>query len=127
MLLNLSNHSLKNWNENQLNTAKKLFGSVSDLLFPQIPPEADENYITSLAKKYCDKCLNILSRSNDKNNAVHIMGEMTFTFALVDLLLKHNIICVASTTERNTIEINGKKVSEFRFVRFRRYINNRAE
>ena len=53
--------------------------------------------------------------------AVHIMGEMNFTYSLVSKLKAHNIRCVASTTKRETVEENDVKISKFNFVRFREY------
>ena len=53
--------------------------------------------------------------------AVHIMGEMNFTYALVNKLKANGIKCVASTTKRETVEENGVKISKFNFVRFREY------
>lgn len=49
------------------------------------------------------------------------MGEMTFTYALVNLLKDAGIKCIASTTKRNVEEIDGKQVSTFQFVQFREY------
>ncbi len=121
MLINLSNHSIKNWSVHQLKKANDHYSSVIDLPFPVIPPDSDEEFILNLANEYKLKCFELLNSSLDKNNAVHIMGEMTFCFALVSLLQKENIICVASTTNRNSIEENGVKVSRFEFVRFREY------
>ncbi len=122
MLINLSNHPTKYWSELQITEAKKTFNSVMDLKFPKIPPQADEQYILDLAEEYFRTCNKLLSNHKTESNAVHIMGEMTFSFALVSLLLKHNITCVAATTDRNTIEENGMKLSEFNFVSFRKYI-----
>jgi len=50
------------------------------------------------------------------------MGELTFTFNVVKNLAVRKIKCVASTTERNVKEIDGKKITEFKFVRFREYV-----
>ena len=52
---------------------------------------------------------------------VHLMGEMNFTFALITKLKARGIKCVASTTQRETVEEGGVKVSKFNFVRFREY------
>ena len=53
---------------------------------------------------------------------IHIMGEMTFTFRLVEKLKAAGIRCVASTSERVVQELSdGKKVVQFSFVRFREY------
>lgn len=122
MLINLSNHPVENWSHKQLTEAKNLFGQVQDLPFPQINTIASEDEIKVIANKYTNICMEKLSLSQNEINAVHIMGELTFTFALVKKLLKQGIICVASTTERNSIETGGKKITEFRFVRFREYM-----
>ena len=59
----------------------------------------------------------------DKNEtgAVHLAGEPVFCFLLAQLLLKENITCLVSTTERITTEKDDVKISEFRFGRFREY------
>ena len=113
MLLNLSNHPSTSWSEPQLAAAG---GKVIDLAFPQVAPDGDEAYIEQLANDYYNK---INAMSNIK--AVHIMGEMNFTYALVNKLKANNIRCVASTTKRETVEENGVKISKFNFVRFREY------
>ena len=113
MLLNLSNHPSASWSESQLAAAG---GNVVDLAFPKVAPDGDEAYIEQLANDYYNK---INAMSNIKT--VHIMGEMNFTYALVNKLKAHNIRCVASTTKRETVEENGVKISKFNFVRFREY------
>ena len=113
MLLNLSNHPSANWAEEQLAAAG---GRVIDMPFPQVAPDGDEAYIESLANEYLDEILKM-----DNVEAVHIMGEMNFTYSLVNKLKAHNIKCVASTTKRETVEENGVKVSKFKFVKFRNY------
>ena len=53
---------------------------------------------------------------------VHIMGEFTFCFALIQKLQKQNIKCVASTTERNVRFLStGERVVDFNFIQFRAY------
>ena len=125
MLLNLSNHPLNTWTEKQIAEAKELYGSVVDLPFPQIPPEADENEVLKIADKYFEVCIEKLSASKDEKNAVHLMGELTFVFALANKLLHSGVETVASTTERNTRDIGNKKITEFNFVRFRKYLVSR--
>ncbi len=121
MLLNLSNHPVENWSEKQITEAEKLYGKIIDLPFPQIDPTADENEIEKLSMKYLQLCAQMLRGSKDETNAVHLMGELTFTFSLANKLLTEGITVVASTTERNSVEINGKKITEFQFVKFRKY------
>jgi hypothetical protein len=64
----------------------------------------------------------IKETAGDKTFAVHLMGEMTFTFAMLKRFQNMNITCVASTTERKVVELDdGEKIAQFKFVRFRRY------
>jgi len=123
MLINLSNHPYKYWLEGQIMIAKREFGEVIDLPFPDINPEAKPAGIKAAAEKYTEKIIRLSEKYNDTNKpfAVHLMGEMTFSFALVSMLLKKDIRCVASTTERITEQKDTRKISEFRFVRFRDY------
>jgi len=63
-----------------------------------------------------------LKNNINENNAVNIMGE--FTFSMVNMLLSNGIRCVSSATERVSKEIDDRKISEFRFVKFRVYLRN---
>lgn len=122
MLINLSNHPSANWSENQLAEAAK-YGQVFDLPFPAINPEAESAEILQLAQSFEAKVRHLLSDENAELNVVHLMGELTFCFALVVLLQKAGIICVASTTSRKTTDHSyGLKSSLFEFVRFREYV-----
>lgn len=114
-LINLSNHPSINWPESQRLTAQKQFGKIEDLSFPNIPPNHSPEDIAALAEQYCSQV-----RAH-RPSAVHLMGEMTFTFALVNLLKNAGIPCVASTTERIVTEEDGKKIVQFQFIQFREY------
>ena len=120
MLINLSNHPSPNWSPQQL-AAAQAYGNVIDLPFPEVDPSGDEEYIQSLVCEYMDIINKYQLSTLNSQFSVHIMGEMTFTFAMVNALQKRNITCVASTTERVSSEENGVKTSEFRFVQFRKY------
>ncbi len=115
MLLNLSNHPSKQWSEKQYNHAVALYQEITDLPFPQISPALDSASLDRLVEEYEIKIrqLNPL--------AVHLMGEMTFTFRLVNRLQSIGIACIASTTQRIVEEREGLKASLFEFVRFREY------
>lgn len=115
MLLNLTNHPCKLWSEKQYNHALELYKEVIDLPFPQISPALDSSALDVLVEEYEQKV------RQTSPLVVHIMGEMTFTFRLVNRLQAIGISCVASTTERNIIESNGIKTSIFEFVQFRVY------
>lgn len=119
VFLNLSNHPSSSWNGNQL-AASVCYGEILDIPFPIVDETADELYIESLADEYLQKILNLV---NDKEVTVHLMGELTFTFALLKRLQKHGILCVASTSKRIVKEESAGRKGEviFQFERFRRY------
>lgn len=118
MLINLSNHPYTFWGESQ-KAAAAIFGDTVDLPFPTVDASANEANITSLAREYEEK-IHLLSGGEPVT--VHIMGEMTLTFALVRRLLSIGIPCLASTTNRTVEEEEqGMKKTFFDFVRFRYY------
>lgn len=118
LFINLSNHPSADWLPEQMEAAQH-YGAVVDLPFPNISPYDDEACIAHLADEYVQR---VRSLAQDNDVVVHLMGEMNLTYALVSRLLSLGITCLASTTERNTVNLpNGEKKSTFRFVRFRRY------
>lgn len=123
MLLNFSNHPSSQWPVKQKEEAKRLFGEVVDLPFPNIPPEATEKDIHQLTEEYLKKIMDI--KKKNSKIAIHIMGEFTFTYNMVKELEKISIPCYASTTRRVVDEIKEdeivKKISRFEFISFRKY------
>lgn len=118
MLFNLSNHPSANWPSMQLQAALEQYGKIQDIDFPHIDPHWAADEVLQLAENYYSS----IKKSVPYSAAVHIMGELTFTFALVQKLKAAGIPCIASTTERKIInEENGNKTSAFTFVRFRQY------
>lgn len=115
MLLNLTNHPSHQWPENQTALALKSYQNVIDLPFPQIAPSLTSAQLDELVGNYFQKVTEL------HPNAVHIMGEMTFTFRLVQMLKAFGIPCIASTTERVTEQVGEMKTSKFQFVQFRAY------
>ena len=119
MFINFSNHPSSMWGEEQLRVASE-YGEIKDFSFPQIEPEASSDDISSLADEFYEKLSSMIGR--DSESVVHIMGEQNFTYALTTRLRNAGITCLASTTVRDTKEFpDGKKVSTFKFVRFREY------
>ena len=119
MFINLSNHPSDCWGEAQLDAARKNYGEIIDMPFPQITPNASNDELEILAQEYVQR---IMSLAQSQNVTVHIMGEMTFTFMVITRLKEMGIRCVASTTERKTTyNADGTKLSEFSFVKFREY------
>ncbi len=122
MLLNISNHPSSKWGNGQIHAAAE-FGEIVDIPFPMIDPDGDEVYITQLVDQYYLEIKEIYKAHPAAKLAVHIMGEMTFSFGLIAKLQRDRIICLASTTARTTIETENSKSSVFKFKRFRQYPN----
>lgn len=121
MLINLSNHPKDKWSAKQLSAALKKYKSVVDLPFPLISPKANTSQVKSKAKKYLQQIIEIINASDDRQNAVHLMGEFTFVYHLTSLLKQKNISVVVSTSNRIVEETSGKKIVTFDFVKFREY------
>ena len=116
MLLNLSNHPSTGWTGHQRNTALKKFGQIEDIDFPSIDPTLTSDDVRRLAEKYEAVILKM------NPSAVHIMGEYTFTHAMVNRLQSIGIPCLVSTTERITHKNpDGSITRGFHFVQFRYY------
>ncbi|EIM72319.1 CRISPR-associated protein [Nitritalea halalkaliphila LW7] len=117
MLLNLSNHPVSRWPEMQLKEAELHFGSVQDMPFPLIDPAWDERQVAELVTLYFEEIVKLHPR------CVHLMGELTFTFGLVEKLKRESIPVIASTTHRVVVELpDGSKNVKFEFIRFRKYL-----
>lgn len=118
MLINFSNHPLVTWSKEQIEATTE-FGEIIDIPFPAVKPEASHEEVKELADVYVD---HILSLKKDEQIIVHIMGEMTFVYRVVSLLKEQGVTCIASTTERDAeMTTDGRKISDFQFVKFRRY------
>jgi len=126
MLVNLSNHPAVSWKEAQRAAAEQAYGTVVDLDFPNVPPDADEAAVAAIARTTADTCLALLTPSPEAWHAVHVMGELTLTFAVVALLQRAGLRCIASTTDR-LVERDPTDPEEltkrFVFVRFRDYVS----
>ena len=117
MFINFTNHPSSNWSEKQLNAAL-CYGEIVDLPFPAIEPTFSKDDILHLVQE----CTRVIMGIKEGETVVHVMGEMTFTYNMVNALKNKGITCLASTTERiTTMTSDGKKVSEFKFVQFREY------
>lgn len=118
LLINLSNHPSAGWGARQREAAE-MYGEIEDMDFPAIPPEAGEREITDLAEEYVAR---IEERAETRDVTVHIMGEMTFCYAVITRLQPLGIPCLASTTRRQITEAaDGVKEVHFDFETFRKY------
>ena len=119
LFINFSNHPYAQWSEEQKKASEE-FGECVDLQFPQIEPMATSGEISKLADEYEDKIKEI---ADGKKATVHIMGEMSFTYSMIERLKALGICCVCSTTYRLVKdEGNGKRYVEFQFRQFRNYV-----
>lgn len=118
MLINYSNHPSNLWPENQHSQAIKQFKLILDEPFPYIDPTANTSQLQTLANSEFQRIHNKYKHSN---YAMHIMGEHTYIFLIIQLFLHHNIPCFASTTHRITTQQNNIKQSQFQFIQFRPY------
>lgn len=122
MLINISNHPSEFWSDKQLSYANNLYGYVVDHPFPYVDPQFDSNFLDGMAVGTASIIIESIESSGDENNAVHIMGELVFTYKLVTLLKENGIRVIASTTEREAFEDDeGIKRSRFVFEDFREY------
>lgn len=115
MFLNISNHPLSQWSAEQLAAAKK-YGEMEDIPFPETPTSITSSDISLMADTIVE------SIKKYDNPTVHIMGEMTLTYAIVRRLRAAGITCLASTTQRiKQQRDDGSFISEFVFQAFRPY------
>jgi len=128
--LNISNHPSTQWSTEQLEAVQKIalqlmdapFSKIIDVPFPEVPPEAGIEEVDNIE----DQIIDDLRESNVLQNTVAAMvqGEFTLTSALVRRLQEHGIRVYAATTQRIVeIDAEGRKISTFKFVRFRVYPN----
>lgn len=118
ILVNFSNHPYKDWSKNQKDASAK-YNKVVDIAFPVIAPDASESDLQQMVDSYVQQ---IQSLAGTNRVTVHIMGEMTFAFMVIIQLKSLGIECIASTSARNVEDMpDGKKLSDFQFVKFRRY------
>jgi len=76
MLINLTNHPLKNWSVKQSKIAVSEYSQIQDLSFPDINPNASNSDIFSLVEKYFDEIQKILNNFSNQNNAVHLSSAL---------------------------------------------------
>ena len=119
IFINHTNHNSSQWNIEQIAAAES-YGKILDLPFPEIPP----NFSTEEVRQMV--LLNLKEILKLSPKAVLCQGEFSYTVAMVEELKKNKIPVMAATSERIVSEITAsdgstKKISIFRFVRFREY------
>lgn len=119
LLVNLSNHPSSEWEVAQYEAAKAYGEGIQDIAFPDIDPQADISVVEDLAAVSVNQ---ILQLCQSYRVTVHVMGEMTFTCAVVRRLQAKGVPCVASTSRRDVRSLSdGSKHVIFHFEKFRSY------
>ena len=99
--------------------AASQYGEVVDFPFPIVDAEASAVDLDQQAEEIIG---NLLKCYRARSLTVHVMGEMGLTYRLVYGLTNRGVRCLCSTTERKVMELgNGKRIAEYKFVKFRDY------
>lgn len=98
------------------NASSKL--KIRDIPFPEVDPGMDTQDIQAMADEVLDR---LVASGANHGDPVHVMGELTLTYALVAELRARGLTPLASTTSRDSKSIQDIKVARFQFVRFREY------
>ncbi len=135
LFVNVSNHPLSKWSHEQIAAARDMVEDavgevcpIVDLPFPNVPSQASKDDVTTLAWGVVAE-IERYARTVDGCLVVLVQGEMTLTFAIVNLLRMYDTYVrevVAACSERITTEYvlpdgTTKKESAFKFVAFRPY------
>lgn len=120
MLLNVSNHPHAQWSEAQLAAAHEQFGSVQDLPFPIVPPDATRDQVLQIASSLVSAIRKVDSEHGQVS--VLIAGEQGVLYHTVRLLHSIGFACFAATSERKVVQKSATEKSiEFSFVQFRSF------
>ena len=119
IFINHTNHESEQWSAEQLAAAESL-GKIIDLPFPEVPPNFTTEEVRQMVSKNVQEILKLSPA------VVLCQGEFSYTVAMVEELKKNKIPVMAATSERIVSEVteadgSTKRVSLFRFVRFRAY------
>lgn len=112
--VNFTNHPSENWNADQKHAALK-YGSIVDIMFPQVDPKATEADIKALAEKYVSEILKL------RPEAVLCQGEFNLCYVVINMLKAEGVTVVAACSNRVVKDTPEGKISKFVFVQFREY------
>ena len=112
--INFSNHPSDKWDNSQREAALE-YGEIIDIPFPNVDPDFSELDIDLLSDKY------VREITEYDPAAVMCQGEFTLCFSLAQKLQALGITVLSACSKRDVVEKDGKKISVFRFVKFREY------
>ena len=119
IFINFTNHPSSRWSAEQLAAAAAI-GRVVDEPFPPVPADCDECGVARLADEAAAR---IMAK---KPAAVLCQGEFTLAFAVAARLKAKGVRVMAAASDRIISEMTDdagetRKISVFRFERFRDY------
>lgn len=117
MFVNVSNIPLSDWQGAQLDEAK-LYGRLYEFRMPEVDAEASTTVVTDLARALADRIAKVVWENDEKKNAVMVLGEPSFSFALIRELQIRRLTVVCPTYR---IELYDDEDLIENFVRFRNY------
>ena len=102
-----------------MSAARELSQNIVDYPFPAVDPYWNADKVKSEAVKIFN---DILAKYPNEQLVVHVAGEFTMCYTLVNLFKNAGVKCVASCTFRNVVECkDGTKIQKFGFIQFREY------
>jgi hypothetical protein len=123
--INYSNHPYNTWSPEQRAAATANYSKVIDRAFPHIDPKMPINKMGDLLGREYEALIDLINEHSIEGEdycAVHIMGEQSFCYNMVELLHEQGIRCYVSTTERISEDKgDGQKTTTFKFCQFRAY------
>ena len=114
IFINFSNHPSNRWEEKQ-KKASEQYGRIEDIPFPMVSAQASKEEVSILARDYYNKIMEYHPA------AVMCQGEFTLCFQLVELFKQAGIPVLAACSRRQVVEMDGKKIVEFKFSQYREY------
>lgn len=118
MFVNFTNHPSENWDQNQLD-ASMAYGEIVDVPFPNVDVTYNEDEVRVLAENAVAEIMAL------NPTCVLCQGEFNLAYLVISILIEKGIPVVAACTERVVEEHREggiyKKVSQFKFVKYRRF------
>ena len=113
-LLVVSNHPPEKWSDEQ----KKGWDTIDHIPFPNVPPTFSWEDVFTLSIPILNKMQEW--KTKHREGKISIQGEATLVSIVLDVMKNVDRHCfVFPTTERVVEEKDGKKISTFKFVRWR--------
>ena len=123
LFLNLSNHRLIEWSEEQKHAALLLVSanSLIDCPLPMVDPRSETAELIEDADGVISALIEQHGELKKSVGGAMVAGEPIFTVLLIKRLQSEGIRCFSATTERLTSTDEGVKRSRFSFVKFREW------